>query len=59
MVTGNLLLNIGPNGLGKISPIYQERLQDVGTWLRINGEAIYGTHPWSVCTNDTVYPDLW
>jgi alpha-L-fucosidase len=40
---GNFLLDIGPDGDGKIPPIMQERLLDIGKWLKINGEAIYGT----------------
>jgi|WetSurMetagenome_2_1015567.scaffolds.fasta_scaffold00484_15 alpha-L-fucosidase len=40
---GNLLLDIGPAGDGTISPIMQQRLLDIGRWLDVNGEAIYGT----------------
>ncbi|XP_065653357.1 tissue alpha-L-fucosidase-like isoform X2 [Hydra vulgaris] len=45
---GNLLLNVGPTADGRIIPIYEERLRDIGKWLRINGEAIYGSQPWRV-----------
>ncbi|TLX74353.1 alpha-L-fucosidase [Labilibacter sediminis] len=40
---GNLLLNIGPNPDGTIPVIMQQRLVEIGNWLNVNGEAIYGT----------------
>lgn len=41
---GNLLLNVGPTADGRIPVIMQQRLVDIGTWLKINGEAVYGSH---------------
>ena len=40
---GNLCLNVGPDADGTIPALMQERLQQAGDWLRVNGEAVYGT----------------
>jgi alpha-L-fucosidase len=42
---GNLLLDIGPAADGTIPVIMQQRLMEIGNWLKINGEAIYSTRP--------------
>jgi alpha-L-fucosidase len=40
---GNLCLDIGPSADGRIPVIMQERLLQIGAWLKTNSEAIYGT----------------
>jgi alpha-L-fucosidase len=43
---GNLLLNIGPTSDGLIPVVMEQRLTEIGDWLKVNGEAIYGTRKW-------------
>jgi len=45
---GNLLLNIGPKSDGTIPDEVQQVLRHVGSWLSVNGDAIYGTRPWKI-----------
>jgi alpha-L-fucosidase len=40
---GNFLLDIGPTGDGRIPVIMEQRLLEIGDWLKVNGEAIYGS----------------
>lgn len=40
---GNFLLNVGPNPYGLIPEVCQNTLRETGDWLKLNGEAVYGT----------------
>ncbi len=40
---GNFLLNVGPNAYGVIPVVCQQNLLEIGEWLQLNGESIYGT----------------
>ncbi|KAK7101787.1 alpha-L-fucosidase-like [Littorina saxatilis] len=55
---GNMLLNVGPTHEGMIDPVFEERLRQLGSWLQVNGEAIYKSRPWSF-QNDTVTSGIW
>ncbi len=55
---GNIVMNIGPTADGRIAPIYEERLREVGAWLKVNGEGVYATKPWRK-QNDTVTKGIW
>jgi alpha-L-fucosidase len=61
---GNLLLNIGPDAEGRVPAEAQRALHGVGAWMKVNGEAIYGTQaspfarlPWGRATRkgNTLY----
>jgi len=61
---GNYLLNVGPTAEGLIPQPSVERLREIGRWMRVNGEAVYGTSaspfdrpPWGRFTRkgNTIY----
>jgi alpha-L-fucosidase len=43
---GNYLLNVGPTAQGLIPGPSVERLAEMGEWMEVNGEAIYGSRLW-------------
>lgn len=45
---GGMILNVGPKADGQIPLIQQERLMQLGDWLKINGAAIYGSTPYAI-----------
>jgi alpha-L-fucosidase len=45
---GNLLLNCGPQCDGSFHPDAVKELEAVGNWLKVNGEAIYGSRPFEI-----------
>lgn len=46
---GNLLLNVGPDPDGEFPPEFIERARQIGHWLAIHGEAVYGSEAGEVC----------
>lgn len=49
---GNLLLNVGPDPKGVILDSNLARMDTIGKWMEINGEAIYGSKPWIIYGED-------
>jgi alpha-L-fucosidase len=54
---GNFLLNVGPTAEGEFPPESVAILSEIGNWMKVNGEAVYGTKaspwglfPWGRCT---------
>ncbi len=45
---GGMIINVGPKADGQIPLIQQERLMQLGNWLKINGAAIYGSKPYEI-----------
>jgi alpha-L-fucosidase len=50
---GNLNLMVNPDGTGKVPQIQVDLLEELGEWLQVNGEAIYGTRPYEKISDNT------
>ena len=53
-----MLMDVGPTTEGRFIPMFEERLRQLGSWLDVNGEAIYSSIPWSH-QNDTLTDKAW
>lgn len=51
---GTMLLNLTQHGRGDLDPEVIRIAKDVGTWLKINGEAVYGSRPFELCAEDSI-----
>ncbi len=51
---GNLLLNVGPMADGSIPEFQKKCLMGLGKWLDVNGDAIFGTRPWTRAGSETM-----
>ena len=61
---GNLVLIINLDGQGALPELQENRLIDIGKWLKVNGEGIYSTRPFTrqidgsvafICSKDNQY----
>jgi alpha-L-fucosidase len=51
---GTMLLNLTQHGRGDLDPEVVRIAKDVGAWLKINGEAVYGSRPFELCAEDSI-----
>lgn len=51
---GTMLLNITQHGRGDLDPEVIRICKDIGAWLKVNGEAVYGSRPFEVFGDNTV-----
>ncbi len=54
-VGANYLLNVGPTAEGEILPIHAKRLRQMGSWLKLHGESVYGTRAGTIATPESVF----
>ena len=56
---GNFLLNVGPTAEGLFPQASIDRLREIGKWMDVNGEAIYGTQasPFQTASMGAVHPE--
>lgn len=52
---GNFLLNVAPSPEGDWSPIAYQRLDEIGKWMKINGEGIYSSSPCMPYSQENIY----
>lgn len=52
---GSLLLGVGPTAQGTLLPVQVQRLKEIGEWLNVNGEAIYGTRTTNIYNDKEIY----
>ena len=52
---GSMLLNITQHGRGDLDPEVIRFCKDIGAWLKVNGEAIYGSRPFEIYGDNSVY----
>ena len=51
---GNFLLNVGPSPQGTLPPAALQRMKEIGAWMKVNGDAIYGTRPVAPYKQDNI-----
>lgn len=52
---GTMLLNITQHGRGDLDPELTLICKDIGAWLKVNGEAVYGSRPFETDGNDSLF----